>query len=92
MIAYKDCLSDRHLAPLGELLYRQKFPSIAKAIEYAIVQLIAEHVDCGHIDVNEPHNAQTVIKKNLYLNEGEFVRTAVRNLLRKERLWAKKSD
>jgi len=92
MIDYKECLSDRHLLPLDILRYRGKFPTVAKAIEYSIAQLIGEHVDCGHINADEPHNAQTLIKKDYYTDEKEFVRVAVRSYLKKEGLWIKKFD
>lgn len=81
MISYEECLSKYYLERLKRLVYRDKFSSVAEVLEYAISDLIMEHVDFGHIATDEPHTAQTLIKKQIYPNEREFVRTAVREFL-----------
>ena len=89
MITYEECLSDKHLNLLKRLVYQGRFSSVAKTLEYAILDIITEHVLFGHIALSEPHTAETLIKKQFYPNRREFVRSAVRELLIREKLWGK---
>lgn len=90
MITYEKCLSEHYLGPLRKLVYRSEFSSVAKVLEYAISDLIMQHVNFGHIAMHDLHDARILIKKGFYISEREFVRTAVREFLKREKLWMKK--
>lgn len=87
MITYDQCFPEYQLNQLKKLVNMRRFSSIARVIEDAIISLLTEHAVWGHIAPYEPHTSQPLIEKGFYLNEKEFVRMSVRELLKRKKLW-----
>jgi len=93
MITYEKFIPKKHyLTSLKRLVYSGEFSSTAKALGNAISDLIMEHVMFEHISPREDHTVETLIKKQYYLNDIEFLRTAVREFLKKKNSWPGKLD
>jgi len=90
MRIYEEFLSERYLGLLKQLVKIDEFSSVGKAIEWSIVDLLIEHASFGHIEMYEPHTAQTLIKKGYYPNQEEFIRESVRKFLKKKGMWSRR--